>query len=288
MSSAFAAVDNPTEPLPTASTPEQGSGPEVDRPPGLPPTVTEADFIEATEAVTKRLSSRFAALFGGEDDFGQEVIVWSLEAVRSFDPARGVLAGLLYRTARNRCLNKIRDTITRADPPCSTCHAGSPCGADGHCPKYAKWLGRNQTKANIHRPLSASVHPALVETRMCPLPSAEETTTAADISLLIDRELPVELRGDYLRMRDADVSVPLHKRQRVQRAVADILLAAGVEAPECKPGRSKSAAHRRVSEDDEQEMGGDERLTPLCAESVPSTIIPESFDVAPCGLSSAA
>jgi hypothetical protein len=135
-------------------------------------------------------------------------------------------------------LNKIRDTVTRAEPPCASCHAGTPCEPDGQqCAKFVNWVGRNQAKANIHRPLSMSAHPGLVESRSSPAHSAEETTTATDLSLLIDQQLPIELRSDYLKMRDSDVLVPLPRRQRIQRAVADILSAAGVEPPECESGR---------------------------------------------------
>jgi DNA-directed RNA polymerase specialized sigma24 family protein len=276
-SSCLVPVGDAPDPLPPVPVSEQGSLPEFGRSPGLPPTVTKADFLEATEVVTKRLSSRFAHLFGGADDFAQEVILWSLEAVKSFDPSRGALAGLLYRAARNKCLNKIRDTLTRADPPCAKCHSGSPCGSDGgRCPRYKAWVERNRNKANIHRPLSASAHPALVETRVSPAPSAEDATTAQDLSLLIDQELPAELRADYLRMRDTDVAVPLHRRQKVQRAVADILTAAGVDAPDCESGRSKPATLLQDDVDGEQERGGDERPAPLGTESILSNTIPES------------
>jgi DNA-directed RNA polymerase specialized sigma24 family protein len=238
--------------------------------------VSDAEFVAAVKKVAGVLFKKFGKVHGDLDDFRQQVALWALAALPRYDPARSTLGAYVHRHARFRAMNALRDRITRDDPPCASCHAGIPCdwAGDGRqCSTYARWQERNVAKSNIARPLSASAHPVLVETRVSPVPSAEDTTAAQDLTRLIDRELPVELRADYLKMRDSDVLVPLHRRQRVQRAVADILTAAGVDPPECEPGRSRSAAHPHDDVDGEQERGGDERPAP------PGTDHPPANDV---------
>jgi hypothetical protein len=246
--------------------------------------VTEADFLAATESVTNRLTSRFAALFGGPDDFAQEVVVWSLEAVRSFDPARGALGGLLYRAARNRCLNRIRDRVQRADPPCKSCHAGAPCRDGQLCKRYAAWQKRNELKANLFRPLPMGDRPDRGEGLARYTPDVEGGVLDADLMRFIDERLPAGVRGDYLQLM-AGEAVTSCRKAAVRRAVAAILSEAGLPMPgeefsdedveRCQPSAGDDspwwAELTPADDEDEQEGDGDERPMPLCAESVPPT-----------------
>jgi len=58
---------------------------------------------------------------------------------------------------------------------------------------------------------------------------------------LIDEELPVDLRADYLRMRSG-LRVEKLRRRRVERAVLEILQGAGVAGDLDSPRRRRQAA----------------------------------------------
>jgi len=120
-------------------------------------------------------------------------------------------------------MNAIRDKVTRNDPPCRSCHAGTPCGADGrNCPEYSRWRERNQAKANLARPLGLSEMSDSCERGLHADSTVESAAEGRELADLIDRSLPLALRPDYLRLL-ASESVPKPRRERVQSAVQDIL-----------------------------------------------------------------
>jgi DNA-directed RNA polymerase specialized sigma24 family protein len=201
----------------------------------LPPTVSEADFIRMTSHVARVLFPRFGSIHGSADDFAQTVVVWSLEALPKYDASRS-LDAFLFTVARSRAMNAIRDTVRRNDPPCAACHAGTPCGPDGaRCERYARWLERNEAKANLARPVALSEVSDSCERSAHGSPTAESVAEGRELTDLIDRGIPLSLRADYLRMA-AGESVPKARRERVRQAVRDILenparYAAQPEAP---------------------------------------------------------
>jgi DNA-directed RNA polymerase specialized sigma24 family protein len=189
----------------------------------LPPTISEADLLAVVEQVVRALSQKYGFLFGSTDDFRQQVVVWSLEALAKFDPGAGTLSGYLFRNSRNRCLNAFRDLRSRNDFPCAACHDGRPCGENGApCPAYEAWAKRNRTKANLHQPLPIEVAVEQEEGAGRTTSSVEDDLVEKELRERIDAELPLDLRADYLRML-AGAPVDSDRRRRVRRAVADIL-----------------------------------------------------------------
>jgi hypothetical protein len=150
-------------------------------------------------------------------------VLWTLEALPKFDPAAGTLDAYAYRNARNRAMNALRDSVSRRDHPCERCHAGTPCGADGaHCPRYARWRERNQSKARLSRPVGLDKVSDEHESRMRAEPRAETEAEMRELHDLIDAQLPIDLREPYLKMLPGE-PVPKQRRDRVRWAVADIL-----------------------------------------------------------------
>ncbi len=180
------------------------------------PVVREDAFLAATAHVSKLLYRKLGSIHGTDEDFTQQVIVWSLEALPAYDPSRPLEAYLLSN-ARNRALNFLRDHVTRRDPPCRACHEGRPCQDGELCTKYSRWLKRNRAKSNIARPLG--IEPILGMTTPS---SVEPEAIGAELSLLIDLQLPIDLRPDYLRLL-AEEPVPKPRRLKVQQAVAGII-----------------------------------------------------------------
>ncbi|MBA4189513.1 MAG: hypothetical protein C0467_16110 [Planctomycetaceae bacterium] len=186
----------------------------------LPSGVSEADFLEIVDHIAKTLRPKFGRVHGSKEDFAQQVVVWSLEALPRYDSSRP-LPNYLYRNARNRALNAVRDKVTRFDYPCKECHEGRPCGPNGNfCPKYAAWSKRNQAKEKLSRvlPLQAS------SDRPTGPSTAEDEVLARDLASKIEAEMPPKLLADYKKMLEGDWrSVSRSRRQRIRRVVAEIL-----------------------------------------------------------------
>lgn len=89
----------------------------------LPDGLTEAEFLRATAHISKILYRKLGTILGTAEDFSQQVVVWSLEALPAYQPGRP-LEGFLLSNARNRALNYYRDHVSRRDPPCRSCADG--------------------------------------------------------------------------------------------------------------------------------------------------------------------
>lgn len=182
----------------------------------LPLSISEAEFLAAAAHVSKILYSRLGKVVGTAEDFAQQVVVWSLESLPRYQAGRPI-EGYLLTNARNRALNYYRDHVSRLDPPCRACHEGTPCSDGDFCKRHMNWLERNRAKSNIARPAGIEVVMGLTK------PSAVEPEVVGnELSLLIDQQLSIALRADYLRLL-AGEPVPKPRREKVQQAVRDIL-----------------------------------------------------------------
>ncbi len=217
----------------------------------FPDTVSEAEFLRVTSAVAKTLYPKYGAVHGSPEDFAQEVVVWALQALSTYDSSRS-LDGYLFTVAKTRALNVIRDKVTRNDPPCRRCHAGDSCGPDRTtCPKYTAWFERNRAKANLARPQSLLEASDTCE-RQTPEPSAEAVAEARELTDLVDRYLPLALRADYLRLVAGEM-VPKPRRLLVQQAVRDILDPSCYDARKACPRFEAPAVDDLFDPDDEDE-----------------------------------
>lgn len=190
----------------------------------IPPGHTEGTVLAAIEKSVTILAKSF--VFGPYtlEDMRQQARLLGIQALEKakYDPKRP-LENYLYRSIRNGLINFQRDKLRRNEPPCAKCHAGENCGEYGQqCVRYADWFKRNRSKANILLPVDLSNICDEHEPRTR-LPSTVcEDAELNEMLLLIDEHLPIDLRGDYLKMRDG-VSIPKARRLLVEAAVKDIL-----------------------------------------------------------------
>lgn len=199
----------------------------------IPQGYTEAQVLAAVEKAVNILAPSF--VFGTYDleDVKQHGFLIALKVLEKdkFDTSRP-LANFLYTSIKNGYINLKRDEYRRNDPPCPSCHAGTPCpkAVGPACPKYQSWFDRNQAKANIANPLALEHISDEGERRTRTSSSAEQEAEIGELLQTIDAHLPVELRASYLQMR-AGVSVPKGRRLLVEQAVKDILKGALDECP---------------------------------------------------------
>jgi RNA polymerase sigma factor (sigma-70 family) len=196
--------------------------------------VTEDEFLGAVEDVVASLQKRFMGVaYYSSDDVAQELRVLALEALPHFDREKGTLRSYLYKSARNRWLNHLRQFQGRRnDPACRICHAArlgrGPGHPDGECRAYKSWYDRNRIKANLGRPRDIA-HSDETESRIKANSVAEADAEAAELLQLLDERLDVEDRRLLLQMREG-VTVTKRERQALERRVLAILEEVGLSA----------------------------------------------------------
>lgn len=188
----------------------------------VPDGLTEAEILAAIERSVEILAPGFVFGYFDIDDIKQFARMEGIKAVVKWDRVRP-FGNFAYTVIRSRLLNLVRDELRRSDPPCSKCHSGSSCGGDGRpCKMYQEWASRNNTKANLMRPLDLQRISDEKEARTRNESEVYDSVELAEILEKIDTHLPVELRSTYLQMRDG-VAVPKAKRLEVEKAVKEIL-----------------------------------------------------------------
>lgn len=188
----------------------------------VPEGKTEAEVLAAIEHVTDSLAPRFVFGYYDLDDIKQDCRLEALKLLADdvYDPSRP-LANFLYPHLHNRLCNMIRNKFRRNDPPCRRCYDGDYCTQYGMCRKYEEWLVRNDSKANIMCP----VHMEGVSEHYFSAKKEGEAELAAEkneILMIIDKKLPLELRADYLRMKDG-VHVAKSRREAVMKELKRIV-----------------------------------------------------------------
>lgn len=214
----------------------------------LPAGVTEQEATDAINQCVNVLAPKF--VFGSHEvsDLKQLGWVFALEMLASekYDRSRGPLVNFMYRHLRNRYANLYRDACRRpiSDIACKVCRdylldvgEGHP---DGLCKKTRAWMVRNSAKRSLCELESlpevlGAVPGSSPNDAANPLLGVVNDPSArveeGELAHLIDERLPIELRSDYLKLRDG-VLVERHRRRKVQEAVAEILEGAGLEVPD--------------------------------------------------------
>lgn len=191
----------------------------------VPDGHTEQEILAAIEKSVRILAPSFVFGYYSVDDIEQQARLFGLQAVEGWDTSRP-FANFAYTHIRNRLINFRRDKLRRNDPPCRKCHAGQYCTSEGACRHYREWAARNNTKANLMRPLDLQRVADERESRTRCESEAEQGVELAELLGRIDAELPVELRSAYLRMREG-LSVPRGPRAQVMELVQRVMQCRG-------------------------------------------------------------
>lgn len=175
----------------------------------IPPGYTEEEVLREIESVVRVLAPPFKFGCYGVDDMQQEGRLFALEALPSYDPARGSLKVFLTRHIRNRFINLKRDKFERKRAPCDVCpfcvKQGDQCKAfacKDECDKWTGWQKRNQVKKTL---MGGSLSSAVVENSP---DTSEEVVPSHHLEQLhnqeviqyVDSNIPVNMRADYCRL----------------------------------------------------------------------------------------
>lgn len=194
----------------------------------IPDNMTEAQVIEIVNKAIKGLASKFKFGYFETEDMEVEAWVFCIEALEKFDGIHP-LENFLRVGIRNHFINLKRNKFSRREPPCTKCPFFDPeCKKSTNkcsefldkmdCSKWTDWLKSNAAKSGLVRPLDID---SMVEDE---LPDDTEFINNINISSIlqkINRELPVELRADFLKMLDG-VYVNKVKKEKVRAFIKEM------------------------------------------------------------------
>lgn len=161
--------------------------------------VSEEEFLDATGKIISRIADGYKFGIYQKQDIAQEIRLLAWEAMSRYDGEHALYQFLLIHVT-NRLNTLKRDKWYRATCPCDLCDKKEE-GQTGHrngqyCKQFLKWKKRNASKANLAYPPSIPTN-FDKEEEDCSF----DTIELAEISDKIDSDLPVSLRGIYLRMK---------------------------------------------------------------------------------------
>lgn len=179
----------------------------------LPRSLTETQVLEVVEEIVTKLSKKLTFGFYDIEDIQQEGRMRALTTgLETFDDTRftdAEMAKALERFLRihvtTRMKNFMRDNMGRSEKPINP-------------DRVENWERVNKRRRNIMRP--ASIHEISHEFPL--LTSAVEEIHHTHLMELINKNLPVDLRTDFLRMCDG-VRVPKPRQSKVREAIAEII-----------------------------------------------------------------
>lgn len=192
----------------------------------VPPGHTEDSVLQIIDRVVRVLAPRF--VFGSFEieDIEQCGRQYALEALAegSYDPTRP-LDKFIYAHVSNRLINLRRDRCSR-QPSCRRCYRGDYCtGLDQPCQAHVRWVRINSVKSGLaaRAPQPKEDIAAAVDdkTPIAPEDTAEDAARD-ELVKLVEREIPLDLRADWLRIR-AGIRIPRERRLAVESAVLAIL-----------------------------------------------------------------
>lgn len=194
----------------------------------LPENITEQEFLDVVDDVVNKISQRFVFGYHDVEDIKQQGRLYALEGIGGYD-GRKPLGNFLWTHVKNRLCNDKRDKYERPQIPCTQCmnydddaFICSNYEDIYECPAYAGWYKRNSTKKNLMIPLEYDQVDGENEPGMSVVNCPHINAVNQEIINLVDQNIPLDLRSDYLKMR-AGVSITKVKKTRVQEAVKEIL-----------------------------------------------------------------
>jgi len=167
--------------------------------------MTEQEVLAVIEKIANRYCHKFKFGYFTAEDIKQEAFIIAVDALDRYDERRP-LENFLSSHVKNRLINFKRDNYCRQQKE----------DAD------IKWELRNNAKKFLMEPLDISNIRDEQEKNMRNENDFIEDIFTREMFDLIDSELPVELRSDYLRIKDG-VYVPKPRRQQIYDEISKIV-----------------------------------------------------------------
>ena len=161
-----------------------------------PDNLSEQEVIEVITRVSKKLAPKFVFASYEAEDIEQEAFLMGVEGLDRYDSSKP-LENFMYTHINNRLKNFKRDNYYRFD--------------------YGNAQRIQDRKKNILEPMDIDA--------LYSVSTEDETVSNAHIAEtveLIDRKLPAELRGDYLRLQ-TNSPLPKGRKAMIIQVIEDIV-----------------------------------------------------------------
>lgn len=187
--------------------------------------VTEEQFLQVLENISKRLVYKFKFGYHDIDDMKQQAAIFALEGLEKYDHKRP-LENFLWTHVRNRLFNYKRNNYQRPDKPCLTCPLYDPnfkvsdsgCSKYIHkneCELYKSWYARNTNKKNIMKP-------SHIDYDITNPSSMLDSISDNEIIKFLDQNIYSEYRETYLRLKHGE-KITKQKLSKLQNHIAFLM-----------------------------------------------------------------
>ena len=162
----------------------------------VPDNLTEQEVIDIITGVAKKLAPKFVFASYETEDIEQEAFLMGVEGLERYDSTKP-LENFMYAHINNRLKNFKRDNYYRFD--------------------YGKAQQIQDRKKNLLEPIDiAALYSLSTED------SVLNNAHLSEMLDLIDRKLPADLRGDYLKLR-SNSFLPKGRKATVIQAIENIV-----------------------------------------------------------------
>ena len=189
------------------------------------PGMSESEILAVVEEAIRIVNPRQSFSYYDPDDLKQECRIWCLQVLHKYDENRGSLRTFLIHHIKNRLINLRRDRVERHTPPCAMCdNNNGECKLYDDmacCEKWQKWILRNTAKKSLAEPYDVE---KILNTDAGSYNHQDisENLAQSELFKLVDEKLPLNMRGDFLRLIDG-VKIPKDKRQKLLETIREII-----------------------------------------------------------------
>ena len=198
----------------------------------IPKNMTEKEVLEIIDKIAGKLSYKFRFGYHDIEDMKQQGTLFAIQGMDNYDESRP-LENFLWTHVRNRLFNYKRDNFERPDKPCFSCPFYDPeCKNSKNqceefedkqeCDLFFGWLSRNSSKKNLMSPVAISEVRNEKEDNMNISSSLLQKLADKELLILIDQNIPMELRLDYLRLKNG-LKLPRPKKDTIVGHIKRIL-----------------------------------------------------------------
>jgi D-ribose pyranose/furanose isomerase RbsD len=194
----------------------------------LPNGVSEEEFIQALDNITKKLGHKFKFGYHSFEDMKQQASIFALECLKRYDKSRP-LENFLWTHVRNRLFNYKRDNYQRPDKPCFKCEHHDPQmklsnnGCAEYCNKqdcdlYRLWESRNNNKKNLMNPQHIEDSNFIDNENN----SVMSNIANKELLAIIDSNIPIHYRESYLKIKHG-IRIPRPEFLKLQKIIKEIV-----------------------------------------------------------------
>lgn len=192
--------------------------------------MTEDEVVNIINNVANRLARKFKFGYHDIEDMKQQARLYAWEGMENYDNTRP-LENFLWTHVHNRLFNFKRDKYERPNKPCVECkqYIGGTCHIYDdleECVSYKYWKTKNKNKKNLMNTIDITDINDTYEENIKEIYNLDDKLYYKEILELIDKELPINLRPLFLRLK---FGLKLTKTQKIkiQVVIKEILLQHG-------------------------------------------------------------